>query len=70
MEHRLAVTTPFAGLVKSDVLELGRGLTLEHTLSCIDPDDGRHCGRCNKCAERRRAFSALQIGDVTEYDQP
>jgi 7-cyano-7-deazaguanine synthase len=67
MEHPLEVITPFATLTKADVLELGRGLALHHTLSCIDPQAGRHCGRCNKCAERRLAFSALQIDDVTVY---
>ena len=67
MEHALEVVTPFAGLVKADVLELGRGLALERTFSCIDPVDGRHCGRCNKCAERRHAFSAASIEDATQY---
>ena len=67
MSHALEVITPFAGLTKSDVLELGRGLALEHTFSCIDPNGERHCGRCNKCAERRHAFNALQIEDLTEY---
>jgi 7-cyano-7-deazaguanine synthase len=70
MGHSLEVVTPFAGLTKADVLALGRRLALRHTLSCIDPQGGRHCGRCNKCAERRLAFSALQIDDVTEYEQP
>src|SRR6266702_2059055 len=66
--HSLEVVTPFAGLTKADVLALGRGLALQHPLSCIDPRAGRHCGRCNKCAERRLAFAALQIDDVTEYE--
>jgi len=70
MSHSLEVVTPFGALTKADVLELGRGLALRHTLSCIDPHAGRHCGRCNKCAERRLAFSELQIDDVTEYAQP
>jgi 7-cyano-7-deazaguanine synthase len=70
MGHSLEVITPFAGLTKADVLELGRGLALQHTFSCIDPRGGHHCGHCNKCAERRLAFSALQIDDVTEYEQP
>ena len=68
--HSLEVVTPFAGLTKADVLELGSGLALQHTFSCIDPQGGRHCGHCNKCAERRLAFSALKIDDVTEYEQP
>ena len=67
MDHLLEVLTPFSELSKGDVLELGRGLALEHTFSCIDPDDGRHCGRCNKCAERRHAFASCSIEDRTDY---
>jgi 7-cyano-7-deazaguanine synthase len=67
MDHDLDVITPFSDLVKADVLELGRGMALEHTFSCIDPQDGRHCGRCNKCAERRHAFAASSIEDLTDY---
>ena len=37
-------------------MELGRDMPLELTFSCIDPRDGLHCGRCNKCAERQEAF--------------
>ena len=70
LEHALEVVTPFAELTKADVVELGRGLALQHTFSCIDPQDGRHCGHCNKCAERRRAFSTVRIDDNTEYHRP
>jgi 7-cyano-7-deazaguanine synthase len=67
MDHALEVVTPFAELTKADVLELGRGFALEHTFSCVDPQDGRHCGRCNKCAERRHAFASCAIEDRTDY---
>jgi 7-cyano-7-deazaguanine synthase len=67
LEHLLEVLTPFASLTKADVLELGRGLALQLTFSCIDPQQDRHCGCCNKCAERRLAFAELKIDDVTEY---
>ena len=69
MAHVLEVLTPFSELTKADVLELGRGLALEQTFSCIDPRDGRHCGRCNKCAERRHAFASCSIDDRTDYAQ-
>ena len=69
MDHSLEVRTPFGDLTKGDVLERGRDLALEHTLSCIDPADGHHCGRCNKCAERRRAFAAAGIEDRTDYGE-
>lgn len=65
--HRLAIATPFAELDKAQVLELGRDLALEHTFSCIDPIGDVHCGRCNKCAERRRAFAEVSIDDATTY---
>jgi 7-cyano-7-deazaguanine synthase len=64
---RVRVETPFADLDKTAVLRRGRHLPLEHTFSCIAPVDGRHCGRCNKCAERRRAFAAAGVEDPTEY---
>ena len=67
MDHPVEVVTPFARLGKAEVLELGRGLALERTFSCIDPTDGQHCGRCNKCAERRLGFSAASIEDATNY---
>ena len=58
---------PFDGLDKRRVMELGRGLPLQWTLSCIDPVGGRHCGRCNKCAERKAAFRLLDAADPTDY---
>jgi 7-cyano-7-deazaguanine synthase len=63
----LEVVTPFAGLAKHEVLEIGRPFALELTFSCIAPRSERHCGLCNKCAERRSAFRALGIADTTEY---
>ena len=63
----LEITTPFSELTKSDVLRLGCDLELQHTFSCIDPQGDRHCGQCNKCAERRRAFADLSIDDATPY---
>lgn len=64
---RLRVVRPFGEMVKSEVMELGRGLPLELTFSCIDPQDGLHCGRCNKCAERQEAFASAGMDDPTKY---
>jgi 7-cyano-7-deazaguanine synthase len=58
---------PFAQLSKRDVLELGRGLPLELTFSCIVPAGEWHCGACNKCGERRAAFAAAAMQDPTPY---
>ena len=70
LEWPLRIVTPFCELTKAEVLRLGRDLELQHTFSCIQPDGERHCGRCNKCAERRRAFSELSIEDTTAYAAP
>ncbi len=67
MGGRVQIARPFEQLTKKQVLELGRHLPLEHTLSCLAPVDGLHCGHCNKCAERRRAFAEVGIDDPTTY---
>ena len=67
LDQPLAVETPFARFTKVDVLERGRHLALELTFSCIQPQGDEHCGRCNKCAERRRAFAASGLIDRTAY---
>lgn len=60
---------PFGRLRKRQVMELGRGLPLEHTFSCIRPAGSLHCGVCNKCAERQAAFREAEILDPTPYAQ-
>jgi 7-cyano-7-deazaguanine synthase len=65
----LKVLRPYAalGLTKTGVLKRGAGLPLQLTFSCIGPVGGMHCGRCNKCAERKRGFADAGIDDPTEY---
>lgn len=64
----LKIVLPFATLNKRRVMELGRHLPLDHTFSCIAPIGGKHCGTCNKCAERRHAFAVAEIPDPTIYN--
>jgi 7-cyano-7-deazaguanine synthase len=65
--RHLKLLRPFGELGKRQVMELGRGLPLELTFSCIDPTNNLHCGRCNKCAERKAAFQDAGIEDQTNY---
>jgi 7-cyano-7-deazaguanine synthase len=58
---------PYAGKHKTDVLKIGRNAPLEHTFSCIYPIKGMHCGKCNKCAERKNGFSQASMKDPTSY---
>jgi 7-cyano-7-deazaguanine synthase len=64
---RVRIVRPYAELKKTDVVARGRALPLELTLSCLAPLDGLHCGRCNKCAERRHAFAAARVVDHVRY---
>ena len=63
------VVRPFSERTKRQVMQLGDGLPLELTFSCIRPNNGMHCGQCNKCAERRAAFATSALTDRTLYAQ-
>ena len=69
LAHPIAIEAPFAALHKSDVIRKGveLGVPLELTLSCMQPKDGLHCGRCSKCRERRDAFRDAGVADPTPY---
>lgn len=68
LEGPLSIETPLACTTKAEAIRRGADVRLDLTFSCIDPtDDHRHCGRCNKCAERRRGFAEAGIEDPTEY---
>lgn len=69
LAHDLTVVAPFASMSKGAVIRLGMELhvPLDLTLSCMSPSDGKHCGRCSKCRERRDAFRDADIPDPTIY---
>ncbi len=73
LDHPIEIATPFSTLHKPDVIRLGIGLQVpfELTLSCMSPLNGRHCGLCSKCRERRDAFADAGVPDPTRYvNQP
>jgi 7-cyano-7-deazaguanine synthase len=64
---RLRIVRPYQQLSKVEVLQRGRQMPLGATWSCMRPIGGRHCGKCNKCAERQRAFARAGLTDPTRY---
>jgi 7-cyano-7-deazaguanine synthase len=72
LAHQVRIVAPLSGLHKEDVVRMGveMGVRLELTLSCMSPLGGGHCGRCNKCRERRDAFMASAVEDATHYGPP
>jgi 7-cyano-7-deazaguanine synthase len=67
LDGAVHIWRPYRGRHKVEVLRAGRGLPLEHTFSCIRPRQGRHCGACNKCAERQKGFRDAGVPDPTTY---
>lgn len=63
----LRFIAPYRGLSKREVLERGRAAPLAETMSCLRPEGDLHCGHCNKCGERQRAFAAAGLPDPTRY---
>ena len=69
----IAIETPLASMHKAEVIALGNqlGVPFELTLSCMQPVEGLHCGRCSKCRERRDGFIEAGVTDPTTYrDKP
>lgn len=69
LDAQVSVEAPFRTLHKADVITKGiaLGVPLELTLSCMQPEDGLHCGKCSKCRERRDAFREAGVEDPTNY---
>jgi len=64
------IITPYLHHSKDEVIRKGQSLPLEMTFSCIQPIKKYHCGLCNKCAERQRAFEKAGVVDKTLYKHP
>ena len=67
LDFPILILTPYRHLTKEEVIRKGQSLPLEMTFSCIQPSEKYHCGLCNKCAERQKAFKRAGIPDKTTY---
>lgn len=67
LSHPIRILTPLRHMRKSELIRHAAGVPFELTFSCLHPRGRCHCGGCNKCAERRRAFCAAGITDPTNY---
>jgi 7-cyano-7-deazaguanine synthase len=69
LAHPIAIEAPFAKMDKGEVIRLGieLGVPLALTLSCMNPQNGLHCGQCSKCRERRDGFADAGVPDPTAY---
>jgi 7-cyano-7-deazaguanine synthase len=64
------IRTPLIDLSKREIIELGRRLGVDYSMtsSCYDPSpSGAACGHCDACRLRLAAFRELGIGDPAAY---
>jgi len=68
-DRDIVIEAPFSQISKSDLVKIGTALGVPYylTWSCY-LNGARHCGRCESCANRRKAFEQTEIADPTEYD--
>lgn len=67
LQGNLSVEQPYLRLTKREVLLRVPNAPLQLTFCCLRPTGGKHCGKCNKCEERRNAFAAAGFADHTAY---
>jgi 7-cyano-7-deazaguanine synthase len=67
LKRPLKILTPFRTWSKVRVIQAAQRFPLELTFSCLSPKGRAHCGRCNKCAERKKAFRKARVADKTIY---
>lgn len=67
------IRTPLLHRSKRQIVELGRSLGVDYsiTLSCYDPSEsGDACGHCDACILRLKGFAEAGGSDPAAYSQP
>lgn len=69
-DTEIQIEAPFSDLTKAELIKKGKKLSvpLELTWSCYF-DQEKHCGKCESCMNRKRAFNEAGISDPTEYEE-
>jgi 7-cyano-7-deazaguanine synthase len=69
-DTEIQIEAPFINLTKAELIKKGKQLSvpLELTWSCYFNQE-KHCGKCESCINRKRAFNEAGISDPTKYEK-
>jgi 7-cyano-7-deazaguanine synthase len=67
--QEIAIQAPFSGNKKTELIREGAklGVPFELTWSCY-LDRESHCGKCESCVNRKKAFTEAEVADPTKYE--
>ena len=67
--EKIRIEAPAIDLNKEEIVRLGVevGAPMELSYSCYKGED-KHCGVCESCVRRKRAFKRVNIEDGSEYE--
>jgi 7-cyano-7-deazaguanine synthase len=67
--EEITIKAPFSGGKKSELIREGAklGVPFQLTWSCYR-DGAKHCGVCESCVNRKKAFKEAAVIDPTEYE--
>ena len=67
-DRDIIIEAPFSNIPKSEIVKLGIELRVPYALtwSCY-LNKSTHCGACESCANRRKAFRDANVVDLAEY---
>ena len=68
--QNIEVKAPAINLNKDEIVKLGNKINapMELSYSCYTGDE-KHCGVCESCMRRKRAFKLANIEDLSEYNE-
>ena len=72
-QQQLRIHTPLIQLSKAQIIQRGRELGVDYSLthSCYDPSpDGTSCGQCDACLLRLKGFTEAGVADPIPYHSP